>query len=61
MTSINKQRVRQRISTIYDLAHGAQGTSKSVSEYVKSLQKSVDIHRETMGSVEDFKSQIGSI
>lgn len=53
--------MRQRISTIYDLAHGAQGEGKSIAEYVKTLQKAVDIHKETMGSAADFNSQIGSI
>ncbi|NKB42019.1 MAG: hypothetical protein GKR86_13480 [Ilumatobacter sp.] len=58
---MNEQRVRQRISTIYDLAHGAQGEGKSISEYVKTLSKSVDIHTETMGSAADFNRDIGSI
>jgi hypothetical protein len=61
MTSINEQRVRQRVSAIYDMAHGGQGTEKSIREYVKALMKSVDIHREAMGSAEDFLKDIGSI
>lgn len=61
MDSINKHRIRQRISNIYDLAHGAQAEGKSIKEYTKELAKSVDIHKEAMGSASDFNSQIGSI
>lgn len=61
MTSINRHRIRTRISTIYDLAHGAQGEGKSIKEYVTTLRKSVDIHKEAMGSAADFNKQIGSI
>ena len=61
MASINRQRVRQRISAIYDTNHGAQGDAKSVTEYVKNLRKSVAIHQEAMGSASDFNKDIGSI
>lgn len=61
MTSINRQRMRQRIADIYDTNHGAQGDGKSIEEYVKVLRKSVDIHKEAMGSSSDFNKQIGSI
>ncbi len=61
MTSINRQRMRQRISNVYDLAHGAQGEVKSIEEYVKNLRKAVDIHKEAMGSASDFNKEIGSI
>jgi len=61
MASMNKHRVRQRIAGLYDLSQGAQGTSKSIKEYVKALEKQVDIHRESMGSASDFNRDIGSI
>lgn len=58
---MNRQRIRQRISTVYDLAHGTQCEGKSIEEYVKKLRKSVDIHKEAMGSAADFNREIGSI
>jgi len=61
MTSINEFRIRQRVSAIYDMAHGSQGTAKSIKEYVKTLMRSVGIHKEVMGSADDFKRDIGSI
>jgi hypothetical protein len=61
MSSINRQRMRQRISNVYDLAHGAQSEPKAIEEYVKTLRKSVDIHREAQGSASDFNKDIGSI
>lgn len=61
MTSVNEVRVRQRVSAIYDAAHGSQGTAKSIAEYVKTLTKGVGIHTETMKSAADFNSEIGSI
>jgi hypothetical protein len=61
MDSINTQRIRQRVSAIYDMAHGAQAEGKAIKEYVNTLTKSVGIHKETMGSAADFNKDIGSI
>jgi len=61
MESVNQHRVRQRVSAIYDMAHGAQAEGKAIKEYVKGLMKSVDIHQEAMGSAADFNKEIGSI
>ena len=61
MDSINKLRIRQRVASIYDMAHGAQGEGKAIAEYVKKLTKSVGIESETKGSAADFNRDIGSI
>lgn len=61
MHSINENRIRTRISAIYDMAHGAQAEGKSINEYVKTLSKSVGIEKESMGSASDFNKDIGSI
>lgn len=46
---------------MYDIAVGGQGTSKSIKDYTKELEKAVDLHRERMGSASDFNRDIGSI
>ncbi len=61
MSSINEHRIRQRVAAIYDMAHGAQSGDKGIKDYVKILNKSVGIEKESMGSAEDFNKQIGSI
>lgn len=61
MDSINRHRVRQRVSRVFDTAMGAQATSKAMKEYTKTLEKSVDVHRESMRSAADFNKEIGSI
>lgn len=61
MASINEQRMRQRISAIYDMAHGAQCEGKTIKDYVKTLSQSVGIEKESMGSASDFNKDIGSI
>lgn len=61
MSSINEHRVRQRVSAIYDMAHGAQAEGKAIAEYVKGLMKQVGLEKETMGSASDFNNDIGSI
>jgi len=61
MTSINEHRIRQRVSAIYDMAHGAQADGKAIKEYTKALMKGVGIEKETMGSAADFNRDIGSI
>jgi hypothetical protein len=54
MASINRQQVQARISGIYDTAHGAQGTSRGIKDFVKQLARSVDLHRDSMGDGRDF-------
>jgi hypothetical protein len=61
MTSINEHRIRQRVASIYDMAHGAQADGKAIKEYVGTLLKQVGLHTEAMGTARDFNSQIGSI
>ena len=61
MHSINEHRVRQRVSAIYDMAHGSQADGKAIKEYVSTLMKQVGIHTEAMGSASDFNNEIGSI
>jgi hypothetical protein len=61
MSSINEHRIRQRVSAIYDMAHGAQADGKGIKEYVKSLMRQVGIHTEAAGSASDFNREIGSI
>jgi len=61
MASINEHRIRQRVSAIYDMAHGAQADGKAIKEYAKTLMKGVGIEKETMGSADDFNKEIGSI
>jgi len=61
MSSINEHRIRQRVSAIYDMAHGAQADGKAIKEYVGSLLKLAGIHQEAMGSAADFNKEIGSI
>lgn len=53
MESIIKARLRQRISRVYDTAHGAQGTAKTVNEYVRELEKAGKI-TDRMGTADDF-------
>lgn len=61
MTSINEHRVRQRVTAIYDMAHGAQADGKAIKEYVTTLLRQVGLHTEAMGSASDFNREIGSI
>lgn len=61
MSSINEHRIRQRVAMVNDLANGAQGTSKSIKEHIKALQRSVKIEKESMGSAADFNRDVGSI
>lgn len=61
MRSINKHRVRQRISNIWDTTYGAQAQGKDIKKYTKELAKQVDIHREGMGDSKDFARDFGSI
>lgn len=61
MDSINRNRVRQRISRVYDTAVGAQSTSKGMQEYTKALAKTVDVHHEGAGTAADFNKDVGSI
>lgn len=58
MESIVQARLRQRISAVYDTAHGAQGTSKAVNDYVRALEKAGKI-TDRMGSQEDFLRDFG--
>lgn len=61
MDSINENRIRGRVTTIYDGMYSAQAEGKSIKEYVKGLLKMVGIHKEAMGSAADFNRDIGSI
>lgn len=58
MESIIQARLRQRISGVYDTAHGAQGTAKAVGEYTRSLEKAGKIN-DRAGTASDFLRDFG--
>lgn len=59
MDSINKHRIAQRVSFIYDVAHGAQASSKDIKGYVKELRKAVGIENQNAGTAADFLRDFG--
>ena len=60
MASINKDRIRKRVSAIWDGLQASQGTHTSVKEYTGVLEKHVDIHKERMGDANDFARDFGA-
>lgn len=58
MRSVIKQRIRQRVAGVYDLAHGAQGTVKVVNEYVRQLEKAGNV-KDRVGDQSDFLKDFG--
>lgn len=59
MDSINKHRVSQRVSFVYDVAHGAQASSKDIKNYVKELRKAVGIENQAAGNAAAFLRDFG--
>ena len=54
MASIIRHRIQQRVAGVYDTAHGAQATVKSITEYTRKMERSVDLHKDQAGSSSDF-------
>ena len=61
MESINEHRVRRRISNVWDTYHASQVDEKGVKQWLKPLETSIGIEKESMGSASDFNKEIGSI
>lgn len=59
MASINQHRVRRRVASVYDTAHGAQSTAKGIQEYARKMEKAVGIGKERVGNANDFLRDIG--